>query len=209
MTGSPVIVLGIAGSVISLGMVISANIFYTKIGTYHPVNSLHDENKPNTEPGYLKILKLSIYNFIIAISVTGLIFIYTAFPIGGESLFGLTQGKALIMASIVMNFSIRVCSLSELTSNTIFDRSISFGYSFILSIYFLSFFAASVYLLENNFSVDRLVINSIPSGELSVILLLVIFGPIVSSVASELILAITGVDDDRKDEFSREDMSIL
>jgi len=136
-------------------------------------------------------------------------FVYTAFPIGGESLIGFTQGKALIIAAIVMNFSIRVGSLSKWTSNVIFDRAISFGYSFVLSIYFLSFFALSVYLLENQFSTEEIIIPSLDGSQIFVIVGLVIFGPILSTLVSELVLAMTGVDEDERDEFSRDELNIL
>jgi len=209
MISGPLVVIGICGAVCSLGMVISANTFYSKIGTYHPIRYLHNEKREETEPIPLKVFKLCVYNFIIAISVTGLMFVYTAFPIGGESLIGFTQGKALIIAAIVMNFSIRVGSLSKWTSNVIFDRAISFGYSFVLSIYFLSFFALSVYLLENQFSTEEIIIPSLDGSQIFVIVGLVIFGPILSTLVSELVLAMTGVDEDERDEFSRDELNIL
>ena len=203
MTTRTLLVVSIVGGLFSLGMVVAANTFYSKIGTYHPVYWIHDRKKEETEPGLLKLGKLWLYNFIIAISVTGLIFVYTAFPIGGEDLIGVTEGKALIIASIIMTFSIRVCSLSSLTSNRLFDRTISFGYSFILSIYFLSFFAVCSHILENQFSTEKIVIPAIPGNEVTSIILLVIVGPILSTLFSESILAYTGVDKDNTDDYSR------
>lgn len=202
MTARTLTVIGIVGGLFSLGMVVAGNIFYSKIGTYHPVYWIHKGcEKKESEPGLLKLAKLWLYNFIIAISVTGLVFVYTSFPVGGGSLVGITEAKALISASIVMNFSIRVCSLSSLTSNKLFDRAISFGYSFILSIYFLSFFALSSYLIENEFSTEKIVISPISGDELTTLMLLILFGPLLSAVISEFVLAYTGVD--HKDTYSR------
>jgi hypothetical protein len=199
-------VFATTGAFLSLAMVIAANIFYKKIGTYHEVDWFFGEEN---EPGYLKLLRLSLFNFIIAITVTGLLFIYTAFPASQSDWIGLTEGKALIAAAIIMNFAIRVCSLSQITDNLLYERSISFGFSFVLSIYFLSLFGVSSYLLSNGFSLSAIEIPPVSGSELTIILSLVIIGPVVSALLSEGLLILTGVKPNKKDEFSEEDVSLL
>lgn len=199
-------VFATTGAFLSLAMVIAANIFYKKIGTYHEVDWFFGEEN---EPGYLKLLRLSLFNFIIAITVTGLLFIYTAFPASQSDWIGLTEGKALIAAAIIMNFAIRVCSLSRITDNLLYERSISFGFSFVLSIYFLSLFGVSSYLLSNGFSLSAIEIPPVSGSELTIILTLVVAGPVVSALLSEGLLILTGVKPNKKDEFSEEDVSLL
>lgn len=191
-----------AGAVTSIGTVIASNILYTKLGTYHETKWLTGNEKQGTEPTYEKLGKLCVYNFIIAISITGLVFVYTTFPVGGADLVGIAEGKALIAAAIVMHFSIRVASLSEKTSDKLYDRALSFGYSFVLSIYFLSFFAVGAYLVRNGFTTQQIMIPRIGEQHLSDFLLLLIAGPGLSVFASETILLITGVNKDNKDNYA-------
>jgi hypothetical protein len=73
----------------------------------------------------------------------------------------------------------------------------------------LSFFALSIYLLENQFSTEEIIIPSLDGSQIFAIVGLVIFGPILSTLASELVLAMTGVDKDKKDDFSRDELNIL
>jgi hypothetical protein len=205
MTNDALVVIGIAGGIFSFGMVVAANTFYTKIGTYHPFSILGKGGGETSEPLYLKFFKLWLYNFILAISVAGLVLVYTAFPVGSANLIGISEGKALIIASIVMNFSIRIGSLSKITAGKLFERAISFGYSFVLSIYFLSFFAVGAYLLRNQFSTNQIVIPAIDGGDLVSIIGIIIVGPFISTLISEIVLIITGVDEEHKDDYSKED----
>jgi len=202
MIEAPLIILSLVGILSSVGMFVASNTFYRKLGTFHETELLGRNNRDGNEPGYEKLGKLWLYNFIIGISVTALVIVYTAFPIGSGNLIGIEQTKALVAAAIIMNLSVRVSSLSKATSGELSERATNFGYSFILSIYFLSFFAVMTHFLKNDFSIGGFTVPPIPKSDLMPILIILIFGPLVSAIISESLLFITGVDKENKNDYS-------
>lgn len=195
------LVFAVLGLIASFGMIRAANFFYTKIGTYHPT-SYHDSDE--SELLRYKVIKLILYNYIVVLSTAGLILLYILSPIGESFSLAPSSWVALLLASLIMNFSIRVGSLADIRAGEneyLFQRSISFGYSFILSIYFLSFFGAGTYIVNNGWEIPAIESPSIGGETVISLLLLIFIGPIVSSIVSEFLLHPRVLDVVEKDEY--------
>jgi hypothetical protein len=201
------VIYSIAATLVSGATVAASNRLYTKIGTYHKYT--FTGGTEDCEHVFLKLLRLFTYNGIIALSVTGLIFVYAVFAGGPEGFIGLTEAKALMVGAIVMNFCIRVLALSKYTGNKIYERSLSFGFSFILSIYFLSFFGISTYLISNGFQITIEKVSGLTGASVIPILTIVVAGPFASTILSELILGLSGVKSDHLDAFEEDDPDLL
>lgn len=194
-------VFALLGLIASFGMIRAANFLYTKIGTYHPT-TYHKSDE--SEQLRHKIFKLILYNYIIVTSTSGLILLYILSPIGESFSLGPSSWVALVLASLIMNFSIRVGSLADIRAgenNYLFQRAIGFGYSFILSIYFLSFFGAGTYIVNNGWKFPSTKLPSIQGDIVVALLILIFIGPILSSIVSEIILHPQVLDVVEKDEY--------
>jgi hypothetical protein len=199
-----IILLGLIGAISSVGTVVSANIVFTKLGKYHRTK-FSSRNENNTEPLGKKYGKLWLINFTIALSMTGLVFIYTQTPTGSEIVVSIETLTALWVASLIMTFTLRMVSLSRWTSKKLFERALSFGMSFIISVFFLSSFGVSNYVIKYGFTLSEIGGINIDGGDWSIFILFVIFGPLISIVFSEFSLFVTGVDKDKIDEYDRKE----
>jgi len=196
-----IVVFCLLGAVASLGMVIAANKFYTKIGTYHPTR-YHEEGEEDSEHIGLKWGRLWVYNFTVVLSTAGLIFLYTLSPVGQGSLIPPEAWIALLLVSLFMTFSIRVCSLAKITSGQIYHRAIGFGHSFILSIYFISLFGAGAHIVQKGFTIPSTEFPEVGEWTVIALILVLLLGPVVSTLCSELILHPDAIDVEQKDEYN-------
>lgn len=197
-----IILLGLIGAISSVGTVVSANIVFTKLGKYHRT-TFSGRTKDKTEPLGKKYGKLWLINFTIALSMTGLVFIYTQTPPGSEIVVSIETLTALWVASLIMTFTLRMASLSRWTSKKLFERALSFGMSFIISVFFLSSFGVSNYVIKYGFTLTEIGEINIDGGNWDIFLIFVIFGPLISIIFSEFSLFVTGVDKDKVDEYER------
>lgn len=196
-----------AAVIISAGVVGAANRLYNKIGLYHKYSLFGNEEK--TESIFLKLFRLYVYNTLIAISATGLIFVYALFAGGADGFVGFVEAQVIIIGAVIMNFCIRVLALTEYTDINLYKRSLAFGYSFILSIYFLSFFGISTFLITNDFALTAIDENVLTGVDLIPVLGIVIIGPLLSMIASESILALGGVKDEKIEDFNEDNPDLL
>ncbi|NGM67875.1 hypothetical protein G6M89_02420 [Natronolimnobius sp. AArcel1] len=198
----PFLAFLLAGGIISIGVVRGAHFLYAKLVTCHRAK-YHlkyegvdvDELTPGEdyEKLSMKIILLSVYNFIVVITTTGFLFLYTVSPLGASLDVGLEIWIAVIFVTLIMNMSLRISSLADLELQTdyydnIVDRSLSFGYSFILTIYFMTFFGMSTHVIQNGLSIslNNDIVVSDSTGMWFTLLLFV--GPLISAIISEAIL---------------------
>ena len=170
---------------------------YSKMLTCHPARyNVDDANGLEAGEDYETVFDkwflLTKYNFIIVVTVTGLLYMYTESPLGSSIKNDILLWVAIISAALIMNLSLRVASLSDLKLETDFydnmvDRSIGFGYGFIVTTYFMTFFGLSTYVIQSGLGFD---INSISiSNRVAIIFTLMLFiGPAISSAVSMLLL---------------------
>jgi hypothetical protein len=181
-------------AVISAVMVRGANYLYGKIGVCHrrmPDKTEDPVPGQDYEKMYTKLGKLWRYNFITAFTIVALITLYSFTPFASAIGFDTATLTALVTVAIILNFAIRVGGLAGVETEFATDarsRAQAFGFGFILSIYALLLFGASVYVIKEGFprSVSGGLTGS--GSEISVLLLLVIFGPLLSAFASEYLL---------------------
>jgi len=180
-----------ASLVLTFFAVRGSNFLYGKIGTCHPA-SWHVERDEDYERLFKKIWKLGVYNFIVVLTTVALILMYALSPIGSGFGLNVSAWFALATLSLVMNFSLRLGALADINTqfrDKILERCLSFGFSFILSIYFLMLFGVGSYVIQNGFylEIDPGTV-SFPQDLIQLFILLIVLGPWIAATISELLL---------------------
>lgn len=202
----PFISFAVAAALISAMIIRAVNFFYGKIGTYHPTY-LHETTEDEAiEKIFYKVGKLAFYNFITSISTVGLIALYSVSPIGSGLGLNSVTGIALVTVALILNFSIRVGSLADVSTEfvpDVLDRSQAFGFGFMLSVYFLMLFGAATYVIHNGYNIPFEGNVQGPGTASSFLVLVVIFGPIIAACLSEALLMprALGVNNEFFDQF--------
>jgi hypothetical protein len=197
------VVFAIVASLFSMGAVRAAHFFYSKIIVCHP-SPLHIKwgeydkcdilDKAEEPEGlFSKVSKLYFYNLAIVLTTLLVLLIYQNGPIGSGLDINIQNMFAIITMVLILNFSVRVTSLADLDLTSeyyedIEDRSLSFGYSFLLTLYFLAILGLGSHVFQSSFDI---LVNGGFEASAQVVrkfLLLVFIGPVVSSILSELAL---------------------
>ena len=203
-SGTVFLVVGffIAATIFSLFVVRAAHFLVAKLLTCHPTRQhLLDEGRngddltagTDYEPMFRKIGLLYIYNFTVVITITGFLFLYTNSPLGETFEAGLDIWLAVLLVSLVMVFSLRVSSLGDMRLETPFykdmvHRSLGFGYAFILTIYFLTLFGLSTYVIQSGAEVTLSSDVTVSTTDAGLFTVLLFVGPLIAAFCSELLL---------------------
>lgn len=198
----------------SIPIVRAFHYLYGKVFTCHPTKyHLKDigkevsELEPGTDYERLtkKILLLAAHNIAVVATTSLVLAVYSSGVFGGGLNITAQNFFAITAVIIVMNSSVRITSLGNFRITTEFyenvvPRSLSFGYSFLLTMYFLAVIGIGTYVISNGLGF------TIPSGFGASdrlardFVILFIAGPTAASIISEILLlpSFLGV---QKDDF--------
>lgn len=132
--------------------------FYNKLETYHKMPQDYNgaRNEEQGEPFWQKVWKLGKYNLCITLLAVTFLLIYVS--ISGEFGINITSETliGLVILIGIMHLTIRVVSFGQWEGEDIDKlkqrkkRTHEFGFSFILSIYFLVVFGIGVNVVNGN-----------------------------------------------------------
>jgi hypothetical protein len=206
---------------LSVFIVRAAHFLFAKLLTCHPTKrhlliseDFDKEEVENLEyEGFVrKVAKLFVANFVVVASILLAVYIYTSSPIGGDLADSIDVWFTILFISIIFIFSLRVGSLADMSLETPFNkgmrqRSVGFGYGFILTTYFLTMigFGAVVIQTDGSIGVDI----GASTTEVAWFTILFILGPFVSALFSEILLDPQVLDVRDVDGYGDEDLQSL
>lgn len=205
-------------TILSFFIVRSAHFLFAKLLTCHPtkrhlvISEDYEEEEIGSEEYesfFKKVMKLYAANFIVVASITAAVYVYTSSPIGADLADNIEVWFTILFISIIFIFSLRVGSLGDMNLDTPFNtgmrqRSVGFGYGFILTTYFLTMVGFGVVVVQADSSIG--IELGASTTEVAWFTLLLIVGPFASALSSEILLDpwLLGVRD--TDGFGQEDI---
>lgn len=208
-------------SVLSFFIVRAAHFLFAKLLTCHPtkrhllISEGYDEEEIEHleyEGFFRKVGKLYVANFVVVASITLAVYIYTSSPIGGNLADSIDVWFTILFISIIFIFSLRVGSLADMSLDTPFNngmrqRSVGFGYGFILTTYFLTMIGFGALVIQADGSIGVEIGAS--TTEVAWFTILFVVGPFVSALLSEILLDPQALDVRDVDGYGEEDLQSL